>query len=357
MTIALPLDEEDPIALSAQLDVAPTPMHATTSAPPIHASVGSRLAARIRRHPLIAYFMLAFVGTWAFWLPMALQRDTHALAVLQITIPPMVQLVAFMLGVWAGPLLAALTVTLVTAGRSGVRQLLWRCVDWRVGLHWYLVITLGFISAMLLGFSLVYGVNLGAALLAQPAVLLSTYLVQLAFNFPTANVQEEIGWRGVALPRLQARYGPIVATVILGALHSLWHLPALFTPLLGPTNVPHFAGFVAVGIGTTFVFTWIFNHTRGSVLLAALAHGGLNAAVGMAAVLIPAGVVVPAWTRPLPQAANGDQMLVFGTIVVLLLVFTRGRLGYQPGQVTDLLAASGSHGTEHRIGSLGVEHR
>lgn len=313
----------EPIARAAQAETLPD----------------TRLRAILARRPLAAFFVLAFAGTWLFWLPLALQRETNALGVLPITFPPAVQFVAFMLGVWAGPLLAALTVTAAVRGRPGVRQLLRRCVDWRVGFGWYLLITVGFIPLFLLAFSVVYGVNLGAALLAQPSVLLSTYVAQLVFSLPTANIQEEIGWRGVALPRLQQRYGPIVGTLILGTLHSLWHLPALFTPLLGPTSLPHFAGFLAVGVGTSFVFTWTFNHTRGSVLLAALAHGCLNAAVGLSAALIPAGMPVPGWARPLVLGGwNGDQLLIMGAIVGLLLLLTRGRLGYRSAQIADLLA-------------------
>lgn len=89
---------------------------------------------------------------------------------------------------------------------------------------------------------------------------------------------EEPGWRGFALPRLQAAYGPIVGTVVLGALHGVWHLPALFTPLLGPFSPERFLVSVLTAIGGTFIYSWLFNNTNGSVWMAMVLHSSSNAA-------------------------------------------------------------------------------
>jgi membrane protease YdiL (CAAX protease family) len=289
------------------------------------------LKGSIIRHPLVAYFLLAFAGTWLFWGPLALSREQNGLGLLPFTFPDIAAFAFLLLGGWAGPPLAAITVTALTSGRAGVRQLLRRCVQWRVGPVWYLVTLVGFIPALLAGYSIVYGVNLPRALLAQWPLIFSVYFAALAFSLPTANFPEELGWRGFALPRLQQRYGPLVASVILGTLHGLWHLPVLFTRLLGPTSLPHFTGFVLVAIATTFLYTWIFNHTGGSVLIAALAHGCSNAALGLVATLIPAGVVVSGWARPLVTGGwQGDNVFVFGMCALLVVIFTRGRLGYRP---------------------------
>lgn len=294
----------------------------------------------IRAHPLMTYFLLAFTGSWVCWLPVALSGGENGLGVIPIVFPDFALFLAILLGGLAGPTLAALVVTGVTVGRAGVRQLLRRCGQWRVGTVWYLLILVGFPLAALAGYGVVYGVNLPTALLAQPSLIASVFLAQLAFSLPTGNFQEEIGWRGFALPRLQQRYGPVGATLVLGTLHSLWHLPLFFTPLLGPTSVPNYAGFVVIGIATTFVYTWIFNRTRGSVLIAALAHGGSNAAVELAAVLIPAHLVVQGWAAPIVNGGwQGGNVLVLGGCALLIVFLTRGRLGYQAEQNAQLIAS------------------
>src|SRR5690348_14258715 len=97
----------------------------TTTSQPATSSPLKRL---ISRHPLIAYFVIAYLGTWAFLLPFALSRNVNGLGLLPFTIPDIAFLVAFVLGTFAGPALASLSVTAVTSGRAGVGQLLRRCV-------------------------------------------------------------------------------------------------------------------------------------------------------------------------------------------------------------------------------------
>lgn len=306
-----------------------------TSARPATISPLKRL---ISMHPLVAYFSIAFAGTWVFVVPIALSSGANGLGVLPFAFPDIAFIIALLLGVVAGPTLAALTVTAVTSGRPGVGQLLRRCLQWRVGIGWYVLILLGFPLAGLLGYGVVYGVNLPQAWLAQPTLIASLFFGQLVFSLPTANFQEELGWRGFALPRLQQRYGPVVGSIILGTLHSLWHLPLFFTLLLGPTSLPHYAGFIVAGIATTFLYTWIFNRTGGSVLIAALVHGCSNAALGFASGLIPLGVVVPGWAAPLVHGGwQGDNILVFGAYALLVIGLTRGRLGYQAEQNARLI--------------------
>jgi membrane protease YdiL (CAAX protease family) len=89
-------------------------------------------------------------------------------------------------------------------------------------------------------------------------------------------LQEEPGWRGFALPRLQVLYNPIVASVILGFLWQLWHIPLYFTG---------FYPFDAMAIGSRFVwflpgviiFTWLYNRSGGNLLIAVLFHASIDA--------------------------------------------------------------------------------
>jgi hypothetical protein len=142
---------------------------------------------------------------------------------------------------------------------------------------------------------------------------------------------EEPGWRGFALPRLQARYGPLLGTLILGTIHGLWHLPSFFTPFAAPFTVSNFVGFVVAIMGASFFWTWIYNNTKGSLLIALLVHSAFNAASGVLNLneIIPHDVVFSGWV----QAIGGGTWLnavAFGVCAVVVIVLTRGRLSYRP---------------------------
>jgi membrane protease YdiL (CAAX protease family) len=306
---------------------------ATTSQP-----ATSSLKRLIIGHPLKAYFVIAFVGSWASLLPFALSRGVNGLGLLPYTLPNSAFNIAGILFTFAGPALASLVVTAVISGRAGVGQLLRRCVQWRVGIQWYLIAIFGLLLVYLLGYSVFLGVNLPLALLAHLPLLLTVFLPLAVLIILSASFAEELGWRGFALPRLQHRYGPVLGTVILGTLHGLWHLPAFFTQILGPFSLPNYAGFLFVAIAVTFLYTWIFNHTRGSVLLATFTHGFGNAAGGLAALLIPAHLVVSGWAAPIVNGSwQGMNVISFGICALLLIVFTRGRLGYQSERNAQLI--------------------
>ena len=195
------------------------------------------------RHPLVAFFALTFALSW--WaVPMG--------GFLPI-----------------GPLLSALIVLAVVEGRSGLADLGRRMLRWRVGVRWYVLaiaIPLGATLAAL-GVNLALGSPVSALDGLDPWYLLIGLFFLRLVNPLDGPMGEEPGWRGFALPRLQANRSPLVATLILGSIVAVWHLPLVFLP--GEDLAPIFLlGTVAV----TFLFTWIYNHTGGSVLMTIIAH-------------------------------------------------------------------------------------
>lgn len=299
---------------------------ATTSRP----ATSSSLKRLISGHPLLAYFVIAFIGSWGSLLPIALSRGVNGLGILPYTPPDIAFYGAGILFTFAGPALASLVVTAVISGRAGVGHLLRRCVQWRVGFGWYLVAIFGLLLIPLLGYSIFLGLNLPLALLTHWQLLLTVFLPAGVLIIFTASFAEELGWRGFALPRLQQRYGPVLGTVILGTMHALWHLPAFFTQILGPFSFPGYAGFFVSAIALTVLFTWIFNHTRGSVLLATLTHGYSDASLGLVGLLVPVHFVASGWAAPIVNGSwQGVNIITYGTVALLLIVLTKGRLGYQ----------------------------
>ena len=214
----------------------------------------------IRNHPFIAFLVVAFGFAWSMWLLEAFYPHGTA----------------FIPSPTFGPLISALIVLASTRGKSGVKELLGRMVRWRVGLGWYavafllptaLALVAAYADVLLLGAAAPTAVELEK----WPLIILLFPLL-LIFDGPLG---EEPGWRGFALPGLQAGWSALTASVVLGLIVVLWHVPKL---MLDPGFRPlPFALFTIAG---AVLFTWVYNGTNGSVLLTTLFHGSINAIGG-----------------------------------------------------------------------------
>jgi membrane protease YdiL (CAAX protease family) len=129
-------------------------------------------------------------------------------------------------------------------------------------------------------------------------------------------LDEEMGWRGYALPRLQGRLGPLTANLLLGVLWAFWHLPLWFVPGSFQAG-SSFGLYVVSTVALSFLIGWVYNGTGGSLLLAILAHAASDAADNLrAAALGPSGF--------------GGELLLTGAFVAAaaaVVVYTRGALG------------------------------
>ncbi len=210
-----------------------------------------------RRHPLLAFFALAYALSWWPWLWTALDPQNAPSTIL----PP-------------GPLLAALIVLALTGGWSAVWQFLKQIVLWRVGLRWYGLVLLlpPFITVGAVGLSLM----LGPAW--EPHFLGWTDLAaRFGFILLFIGLGEEPAWRGFALPRLMAGRSALAASLILGVLHIVWHLPLFGIEYDLGNIVPWMVSVLSFAI----VVTWIYLHTRGSLLLPMLFHTSVNVSAMM----------------------------------------------------------------------------
>jgi uncharacterized protein len=246
--------------------------------------------------------------------------------------------------VWhlTGPLLAAKVVTIVTTGTDGMRALSRRYVQWRVGMLWYFVALFGYFLVWLAGYSVwLAGVPL-VALIAKPWLIFSSYLAPFALLLVFA-FGEETGWRGFALPRLQERYGPLRGTLTLGTLHGLWHMAALLVPGFvssSTSSLPFIAGWIATAIAATVLYTWIFNNTSGSLLIAVPVHAGSNASSSLLGARVPEHPILRYWQATICNSRwNLANLIPFAISAMLLIVFTRGRLAYSPDHAPELVAA------------------
>jgi membrane protease YdiL (CAAX protease family) len=289
------------------------PQRGTQSAP---ASLVRRVATS---YPLTSFFVLAYALSWLAWSPWFLsEAGTGLLPFDGGRFSTLLNIAALVLG----PTLSALLVTGASDGREGVRRLLGRVVLWRVGLRWYAFVLLGISAIVLVSALVMPGAFASFDASAVPSVLFLYVVAGLFFLFAGGPFFEEIGWRGFALPRLQGRYGPLGGTLILGVLWALWHLPLFLIPTW---DTPHgspldVALFVVLAVGIAVVLTWVFNNTKGSVLMTILAHGSFNMGVASAYDLFPT-----------PSVTEGFANFVigFGVAALVIVCLTRGRLGYR----------------------------
>ncbi|MFM8370363.1 MAG: CPBP family intramembrane glutamic endopeptidase [Chloroflexota bacterium] len=277
------------------------------------------------RFPLITFFLLAFAGTWLVLSPWVF--DTLG----WIDIPDELGIILFILSTFTGPFFAAFYVTGKLEGKEGKKNLWRRIFQMRIGLVWYVAVLFTFLLVWLTAYNLLYRGAPLAALIANPALMVTAFLPNVLTGLLIPSLGEEPGWRGFALPRLQKDFGPVLGTLILGTLHGIWHLPALFTPLLGPFSWDSFLTFVLTAAAGTFIYTWVFNNTRGSVWIAILLHASSNAASSLVGSLIPEGVELTSWQSALD--AGWLNVIAFSLAAVLLIIFTRGKLGYRPEQI------------------------
>jgi membrane protease YdiL (CAAX protease family) len=309
----------------------------TEAAPHTLASPLKRL---INQHPLVAYFVLAFAFMWIPVLPVTLSRNA-GVGLLPYDLPDLLMNVLLVLTTISGPTLAAVIVIGVTEGRTAVKQFFKRFIQWRVGLPWYLVALFICLIIWLLAYTAVVGLPLLVGAITHGSLLFTTFLPLVAFGMLIPAIDEEPGWRGFALPRLQQRYGPLWASVLLGTLHGLWHIPAVFTALYGPLALADLLPFILTAALATVLYTWVYNHTGGSILIAMLMHAASNASTGWLTTLLKeTQLVTPAsgWVGYI-VAHGWINVIAFGLAAVLVVVLTRGRLGYQPDRNAQLAAA------------------
>lgn len=298
-----------------------------TTARPANSSPLKRL---IGAHPLSAYFIMAFAFMWLPVLPLTLSRNA-GVGLLPYDLPDLLKNVLLGLTIFSGPTLAAIVVTGVAEGRGGVKLLLKRIIQWRVGLPWYLVALFLMLLIWLLAYTAIVGLPLLAGAATHWSLLATTFLPLVAFGMIIPSIDEEPGWRGFALPRLQQRYGPLWASIILGTLHGLWHIPAVFTIVFGPLPFADLLPFILTNVFATVLYTWVYNHSRGSILIAMLMHAASNASSGWLTTLLHETRLAPPETGWLGYIAAHQwlNVIAFGIAALVLVLATRGRLGPQ----------------------------
>jgi membrane protease YdiL (CAAX protease family) len=260
----------------------------------------NRMTAFLKRHSLVIGIVLMFALTWPI--------DLANSGILPFKVP---FLIALTLGY--GFIFASLLMTGLTLGRDGVVALLKRFLLWRVGWKWYLAL-------LIMPCLILAGVLLNAALTQTPLDFSTAYAHKifgpsanlLLFVLPFFLVDaltngEEMGWRGYVLPRLQARHSALTSALLLGVVWAFWHLPKF----LSHWDTVTFAWYIVDTTAKSVLFAWLYNNTKGSLLLTTLGHAALNTA----------GVFLPTATT-LTDANSGAFIITVLLDVLVMVVIT-----------------------------------
>ncbi len=220
----------------------------------------------VNRYALALYFALSMLISWLLWLPAVMQQEK---------LPTWVYPLFFLGGF--GPFLAALAVMALSGNKNLVNNYKDRLFHLSLPWRWYAVALLlppllTLAANLLIG---VLGGNVQEGSLLPPVL---SYPLLLVTMIILGGGQEELGWRGFALPLLLERFRPLQASVMLGVFWMIWHVPLFFGPALSQSKLTFWLYFIN-GIALAALFTWFYLKTGGSILMAVLLHGGINTAL------------------------------------------------------------------------------
>lgn len=218
----------------------------------------------MRKHIGMLFVLFTYILTWAVEIPLALTKHGYA----SIHISKSLQTICTL-----SPGIIALILTGVLSKWAGLKTLFREVVKWRVKFKWYIIIII--LSIVLCGLSLfLFNSIFGQINKPEPAYNFLFYFILI---LPLSALWEELGWRGFLLPILQEKYSPLKASMIIGFVWGLWHLPIYLAidPYGDKTIIFFFIMFIGCFALST-ITTWLYNSTRGSLFICILFHNAVN---------------------------------------------------------------------------------
>lgn len=238
------------------------------------------------------------------------------------------------------PALVAAWLVTRSDGAAGLRRLVTRL--WRRGAPWWVWAVAVVLPFAVNAVALMVATGLGAS--TAPSGRLPTelqtvgwWLLPLLFVLPAA--AEELGWRGYALPWLQQRTSALAASVIIGVVWALWHLPLVLVADSPQATIP-FGWYVLATVAISVVFTWVHNLSAGSLAPVVVLHAGVPVA----------NIVLPVLPNSGDQSAYLVTVALYIALALVVLARAGNSLGYQhsdtparAGMAAQLPGRTGSH--------------
>lgn len=215
------------------------------------------------KHKIVLYLIITFLLTWIFWIFSFTSTSSSLNTIFHIVGSLM-------------PSLMAIILTNYFYGRKGLKELLKKLTIWRVNPLFYAFIFFYSIASFYIPsfICIIAGADFKIQIKSQlfgfnldnPLSLLACLLVILIFGGPLG---EELGWRGFVLPALQKKYTPLLSGIIVGVIWTYWHIPMFLFHIEGYGN---FIVYLLQTIYLSIIYTWMYNHVKGSLLIPILYH-------------------------------------------------------------------------------------
>ncbi len=228
-----------------------------------------------RKKQLVYFFLISFIWMWALNIPRALA------AVQIIQIPGLLSMLMGYIAVF-GPAIAAFTLSRIYDGKEAAKALWKRGWNLKFNKLWLIPCLLLVPAAAVLTLIVMYLLKIPIAWQygLSPAMIVPIgLLIWLLGAYP-----EEYGWRGYALPRILEKHNPLTASLILGAVWGIWHLPLHFIPTTTQYVIPIWQ-YVLLSLVLSVLYTWLYLSTNGNLFIASLFHASGNIA----------GALIPYW--------------------------------------------------------------
>lgn len=212
---------------------------------------------------ILLFLLITFTWTWLLWLPSVLSQTGHSNPILFLF---------FIIGGY-GPFVGAFSLTLINESRNGVRALWKRFWNVKIAIKWVLISFLLFPVLYIISSVidlLVQGNPPILAWISHPWVIINYLLIA----FFAGGFSEEFGWRGYALDHFQVKFNALISSIIIGLIWGFWHLPVWFI-----AGDPHSIGgisdfflFLLEVVSLSVLYTWLYNNTNRSILIAVILH-------------------------------------------------------------------------------------
>ncbi|MCR9249868.1 MAG: CPBP family intramembrane metalloprotease [bacterium] len=276
------------------------------------------LTQTVANNKLIFYVFLNYLISWCFLYP-CYQAILNA----EEGTFPVLALIGIPGGF--GPSITAIIIVGFTDGKQAVYELLRKFRSFKVHFKWYLIILILPSSLYLISVfsSTLFGLELGQIELKESLKMIPLYLL---VALPFGPLMEELGWRGFMLPELLKKYNIYTSSLILGLVWAFWHTASFTFP---GAAIPSVFEVSALTIGLyvlnitaqTFIFSFIFLRTNGSLIIAILLHASFNASTNIILTAFP------------EVSENVEQrLIIYGVNIILTLIIASGLLMVRHGK-------------------------
>ncbi len=222
---------------------------------------------------LLTYFGLTYLISWLIWLPLY----GYVFGWTNLTTVPYQHALGGL-----GPLIASVLTTWIFLKKEGVKNLLKKCFQFKPIVYLMIALLSPFVL-LLVALIICFFVDKTpvhlSGLLTSKEFPQFHWLTFFIYNLVFFGLGEETGWRGFALPRLQAKMNALSASIVLTAFWALWHLPLFYyRPGYTTMNSVAVIGWVLSLLTGSILLTWLYNSTRGSILICAVFHSTIDIA-------------------------------------------------------------------------------